>query len=114
LIKTRALEVNIWQYIDLNAKIVPPLFQLTEPTLRDVHLIIEGELEPTAQTVTPTEYAHFQTLKTDFREDIKLFREQERGMARMRSLIQALIQKDLITYTLNCNSARDMLLNLKA
>ena len=115
LLKTRALESDIWQYINPNTldRDLPSLIQPIEPTFQDVHLVPEGQ-SVTVSDLTTIEYTHYQTLKFDYREDIKLYREKERAMARMRSLIQASIDKSLITHTINCSSARDMLLNLKA
>jgi hypothetical protein len=117
LVKTKALETNIWQYInptDLEGAILTHIRPI-EPTFETVHLRPQGSQVPIVLAdLSPIEYAHYQELKHDYRDSLKDYIKKEEALAKMRTLIQNSIQSELITHTLNCPLARDMLLNLRA
>ena len=108
LLKTRAIEAKVWVYINPNNEEGSLLFtQLREPTLADVHQPQPAGSAITVSDLSTNEFTYFQSLQSKYEK-------KESALARMSSLIQASIEKNLVTYTLNCATARDMLLNLKA
>lgn len=108
LLKTRAIEAKVWEYINPSNEAGALLFtQLKEPTFEDVHSNRPEGRAITVSDLTTNEFTYFQSLQSKYER-------KESALARMSSLIQASIEKNLVTYTLNCPTARDMLLKLKA
>jgi hypothetical protein len=117
LVKTKSLESNTWRYINPAALMEAILTHTRpiEPTFETVHPRPQGSQVPTVLAdLSPIEYAHYQELKHDYRDSLKEYIKTEEALAKMRTLIQNSVKSELITHTLNCPTARDMLLNLRA
>jgi hypothetical protein len=117
LVKTKSLESNTWRYInpaDLEGAILTHTRPI-EPIFETVHPRPQGSQVPIVLAdLSPIEYAHYQELKHDYRDSLKEYIKTEEALAKMRTLIQNSVKTELITHTLNCPTARDMLLNLRA
>ncbi|MDX6295896.1 MAG: hypothetical protein QOH50_5108, partial [Kribbellaceae bacterium] len=117
LVKTKSLESNTWRYVN-PAALVEAILAHTrpiEPTFETVHPRPQGSQVPIVLAdLSPIEYAHYQELKHDYRDSLKEYIKTEEALAKMRTLIQNSVKSELITHTLNCPTARDMLLNLRA
>ena len=115
LAKTKALESNSWQYCDPSSLEDPIPTKPVEPTFEMVHPRPQGsQIAIVLADLSPIEFALFQELKHDYRDDMKDYIKKKEALAKMRTLIQNSIKAELITHTLNCPTAKDMLLNLKA
>ena len=116
LLRTRAHESDIWRYIDPNTpeSSITPLIEPTAPTFEDVHTPASADSIVKLSDLSAIEHTYFQSLKVDYREEMKLFRDKTKALANMCSVIQASIEEHLTAHTLSCDSARAMLLNLKA
>jgi hypothetical protein len=115
LVKTKALESNTWRYCDPSSLELPTHTRPIEPTFETVHPRPQGsQIAIVLADLSPIEYAHYQELKHDYRDSLKDYIKTEEALAKMRTLIQNSIRSELITHTLNCPLARDMLLNLRA
>src|ERR1700709_324320 len=108
LVHTTANTARIWDYINPANEAAPQLMQaLKEPVYANVHPPTETTPTVVFSDLTTNEAQEFSQLRKDFRE-------KEQALLDMRALIQASVELTLFTYTRNCSTARDMLLNLKA
>jgi hypothetical protein len=107
LVHTTSNTARIWDYINPANEKAPQLLEaLKEPIYTDVHPATQGQTVTFAD-LSINEAQEFNLIRKDFRE-------KEQALLDIRALIQASVEPALFTYTRNCPTAREMLLNLKA
>jgi hypothetical protein len=108
LIHTTSNTAKIWDYINPTNEAAPQLLQtLREPIYAHVHPPATEEATIAFSDLSVNEAQEFNLLRKDFRE-------KEQALLDIRALIQASVEPALFTYTRNCATARDMLINLKS
>ena len=138
LIHTAAMKFDLWEYINPSTPkaLLPVLSKPSKPTPGDVRSTQnpgessntqeEGEpsgiAQPTPNTpdatirltaLTPSELSVFEALMRDFEYERRQHDRRIEAMAELCSRIQSSVHKDHILYTENCNTAWEMLTNLK-
>jgi hypothetical protein len=116
LIRRAANEHRVWVYCNpyTPEPELPALIAPTPPTTRQVRVLDATDETPAVNTLTPAEIQFYSMLRQDYRDQLKIFQEEQKALAELCSEIQRTIHKQYDPTLTECNTARAMLVKLKA
>lgn len=117
LLETSAHTGKVWPYINpSNPEGVALLDSHKEPQYEDVHE--SATTAPVSTTTTARTVVKFSDLTSEeaheFQRLCTRYEARDQSLRDIGAVIQASIHENLFSHTMNCNSAREMLINLKA
>ena len=114
LMKTSALEYDIWKFVDPDIEVEDiPIFKEPEaPTPNDVKAPSEGRIKTRFAELSADEKEEYYSLKEEYKTNHKRWNDQSLALGKLRTKIQESIDVTNLTFTYDCESAQKMLRNL--
>jgi hypothetical protein len=111
VIKSKANNNRLWKYIDPSTP-KTELLRLEEP-VRASPKDANSRGKTKLSDLDEDEKEELRTLKSDHRDNLKLYRKQPSALDTLRSQILSSISRTYLIYTFKCDSTYDVLVSLK-
>jgi hypothetical protein len=110
VVKSKAIGTKIWEYINPSTA-KAELSTLTEPNYPLSSDVNPAKTDP--DELSGAEKEQLKRLQAEYKRKISLYERQETALGNMRTFIQETISRTYLTYTLDCETSYDMLVELK-
>ena len=110
VIKSKAIGTKIWEYINPSTA-KAELSNLTEPNYPLSSDVNPAKTDP--DELSGAEKEQLKRLQAEYKRKISLYERQDTALGNLRTYIQETISRSYLTYTLDCDTAYDMLVKLK-